>query len=66
LGIVAGLAMAAALVPMLAKLLYGVRPFDPWTFAITASVLLIIAIVASYMPARRGMRMAPVDALRTD
>jgi putative ABC transport system permease protein len=66
LGIVAGLVMAAALVPMLAQLLFGVRPFDPWTFVMTAGVLLIIATLASYLPARRGMRMPPVDALRTD
>jgi ABC-type lipoprotein release transport system permease subunit len=37
-----------------------------WTFAVTALVLLVVATVASYVSARRGMRMAPVDALRTN
>jgi putative ABC transport system permease protein len=46
--------------------LYEVEPLDPWTFAVTALVLLVVATVASYVPARRGMRMAPVDALRTN
>jgi hypothetical protein len=45
---------------------YEVEPLDPWTFAVTALVLLGVATVASYVPARRGMRMAPVDALRTN
>jgi ABC-type lipoprotein release transport system permease subunit len=48
------------------QLLYEVAPLDPWTFAITTVVLLVVAAVASCVPARRGMRMAPVDALRTN
>jgi ABC-type lipoprotein release transport system permease subunit len=39
---------------------------DPWTFAITAVVLALVATFASYVPARRGMRIAPVDALRAE
>jgi len=46
--------------------LYEVEPLDPWTCGVTAVVLLVVANVASYVPARRGMRMAPVDALRTN
>ena len=65
IGIVAGLIAAGALTRLIGRLLFGVQPLDPWTFAATAVTLLAIAAVASYVPARRGMRMAPVDALRT-
>ena len=65
-GIATGLVAAAGLTRLLERLLYEVEPLDPWTFAVTALVLLVVATVASYVPARRGMRMAPVDALRTN
>ena len=61
-----GWSRRALLTRLLERLLYEVEPLDPWTFAVTALVLLVVATVASYVPARRGMRMAPVDALRTD
>jgi putative ABC transport system permease protein len=66
IGIATGLVAAAALTRLLERLLYEVEPLDPWTFAVTALVLLIVATVASYVPAHRGMHMAPVDALRTN
>ena len=47
-------------------LIFEVEPLDPTTFAATSLALLTIATVAAYIPARRSMRMAPVDALRTD
>jgi len=65
-GIAVGLVVSAMLTRLLERLLYEVEPLDPWTFAITSLVLLAVATVASYVPARRGMRMAPVDALRTN
>lgn len=64
-GVGVGLVAAALLTRLLTRLLYGVGPFDPWTFAATALILLAVATIATYVPARRGMRMAPVDALRT-
>jgi predicted permease len=66
IGVVAGLVAAGVLTRLLRRLLYDVEPLDPWTFAVTALILLVVATVAAYVPARRGMRMAPVDALRTN
>jgi putative ABC transport system permease protein len=66
IGVVVGVVAASLLTRLLEGMLFEVEPFDPWTFAVTAAVLLVVAIVASYVPARRGMRMAPIDALRTN
>jgi ABC-type antimicrobial peptide transport system permease subunit len=66
IGVAAGVLAAGALTRLLEKLLYQIEPLDPWTFAVTALILLVVATIASYVPARRGMRMAPVDALRTN
>ncbi len=66
IGVAAGLLAAALLTRLLERLLFDVEPLDPSTFAATALVLLVVATVASYVPARRAMRMAPVDALRTN
>jgi ABC-type lipoprotein release transport system permease subunit len=66
IGIAAGLIGSAMLTRLLERLLYEVEPLDPWTFAVTSVVLLTVATVASYVPARRGMRLAPVDALRAN
>jgi putative ABC transport system permease protein len=63
-GVVIGLVAAALLTRLLEGLLFDVEPLDPWTFGVTALVLLVVATVASYLPARRGMHVAPVDALR--
>lgn len=65
-GIATGLLASALLTRLLAGLLFEVEPLDPTTFAATSLALLTIATVAAYIPARRSMRMAPVDALRTD
>jgi putative ABC transport system permease protein len=66
LGVAVGLLAAGALTRLLEGLLYGVEPLDPLTFGVTALVLFGVATLAAYVPARRGMRMAPVDALRTN
>ena len=65
-GVAAGLIAAAALTPLLATLLYETHPLDPAAFAGTGVVLLLVATLASYIPARRSTRIAPVDALRGD
>ena len=63
-GIVAGLSVALALVPVLATQLYGVTPRDPITFAGVPLVLLAAAAAACALPARRAMRVDPLRALR--
>jgi putative ABC transport system permease protein len=66
IGIAVGLVAAALVTRMLERLLYDVEPLDPWTFAATVLTLLVVAIVASCVPARRGTHIAPVDALRAN
>ncbi|HEY7501827.1 MAG TPA: ABC transporter permease [Vicinamibacterales bacterium] len=66
IGVATGLVAAGLLTRLLERLLFDVEPLDPWTFGGTALVLLAVAAIAAYLPARRGMRMAPVDALRTN
>ena len=65
-GIAAGLLASAPLTRLLTGLLFDVEPLDPTTFATTSVALLTVATVAACIPARRSMRMAPVEALRTE
>ncbi|HEX5475714.1 MAG TPA: ABC transporter permease [Vicinamibacterales bacterium] len=64
LGIAIGAAGAAALSRSLHRLLFGVPAADPLTFGATGVVLLLVALAASYVPARRAMRIDPIRALR--
>ena len=66
LGVVVGLVAAAGLTRMLETLLFQTEPLDPATFAATALVLVVVATFASFVPARRGTRITPVEALRTE
>jgi putative ABC transport system permease protein len=64
IGLAAGVGLAFALTRAVASLLYGVTPTDPVTFAVVVGVLVGVAVAATYLPARRASRIAPVEALR--
>ncbi len=66
LGVAIGIAGALWLVHLLATLLYGVQATDKLTFASVAALLVGIASLASYVPARRAARVDPVIAMRAD
>jgi ABC-type antimicrobial peptide transport system permease subunit len=63
-GIVVGLIGAFALTRLMQSLLYEVRPDDPMTFVAVAAALMLVALIASVLPARRATRVSPVIALR--
>jgi len=65
-GAIMGMTGALALTGLLKSLLYGIGPHDPWTFVMAPAVLLMVALVAAYVPARRAARLDPMDALRTE
>jgi putative ABC transport system permease protein len=65
-GLAIGLAAALALVRVIRSLLFGVTPFDAATLVAVPVVLGAVALVASWVPARRAMRLDPVGALRED
>src|ERR1700678_3996906 len=64
MGIVAGVVVSASTASMMASLLYGVRPHDPAVFLIVPLLLLAVAALASYLPARRATKVDPMIALR--
>ena len=64
LGLLIGLAAAFAGTRVLVDLFYGVTPSDPLTFAAVAALLLAVALLACWIPARRATRTSPVVALR--
>ena len=65
-GVVGGLIGAAAVTPVIRTLLYNVTPTDPVSFATVSVFLTLVAILASYIPARRAMAVDPIVALRND
>jgi len=63
-GLLTGFVAAAMLTRTIAVLLYGIGPHDPLTFLSVGVLLFVVAILATYLPARRAMRVDPAAALR--
>jgi putative ABC transport system permease protein len=66
IGIAIGVAGAVLTTRVLANLLYGIEPTDPVTFVLVAALLLFVALLASWLPARRAARVHPMTALRSE
>jgi putative ABC transport system permease protein len=66
IGIVIGLAGGIASTRLISSLLFGISAVDPLTFALTPLILVIVAVLACYIPARKATRVDPVIALRAE
>jgi predicted permease len=66
IGSAIGLVCALAVTRLVSRLLYGVSPMDPVTFVGVALLLVIVAMLASWLPARRAAKVDPMEALRNE
>jgi predicted permease len=64
IGVGIGLLLSGIMAPLISTLLYGVRPIDPEVFVAVPLILMIVALLASYIPARRAASVNPIVALR--
>ena len=66
IGVGLGLGLAAALVRVMASLLFGVSQYDPPTFSLVAVLMLIVGVIATLVPAYRATRVDPIVTLRSE
>ncbi|HKE57566.1 MAG TPA: FtsX-like permease family protein, partial [Pyrinomonadaceae bacterium] len=66
IGVVMGLAAALALTRVMKSLLFDLSATDPLTFVLIAALLLVVAFLACYLPARGASQVDPMKALRTE
>ncbi len=64
IGLVVGRILSGIMAPMISTVLYGVRPIDPEVFLAVPLILMVVVLLASYIPARRAARVNPIVALR--
>lgn len=64
-GVVVGLLLALSLTRLMSSQLFGVSNYDPLTFIVVSLVLIVVALIACWLPARRAMRVDPTVALRS-
>jgi ABC-type antimicrobial peptide transport system permease subunit len=65
-GVVLGLVLAGTLVRVIGALLFNVSQHDPRTFAFVPAIVIVVGIVATWIPAYRATRVAPIDTLRAE
>jgi predicted permease len=65
-GVALGLALAAALVRVMAALLFGVNQHDPSTFTAVPVLVIVVGLIATWIPAWRATRVDPIDTLRAE
>lgn len=64
IGIAVGVTASLVLTRLLATVLYGVQPRDPLAFLAASAILAVVALLAAWLPARRALRIDPIEALR--
>jgi len=65
-GLAIGLGGSVIVARLMSALLYGMSPADPLTFVLVPLILVVVVLVATYIPARRAVKLDPIVALRTE
>ena len=65
-GVILGLAGAFATTRVMEVFLFNVNASDPWTFGVVSAVIMMVGLLASYLPARKASQIDPLAALRSE
>jgi putative ABC transport system permease protein len=65
-GVILGLAAALATTRVMEAFLFNVSATDPWTFGVVSVIIMLVGLLASYLPARKASRIDPLTALRSE